>query len=234
MPTEAEWEYACRGGAASKQDCSFNFYFTEATNSLTSDDANFGNKLQRTTKVGTYKPNRLGLYDMHGNVKEWTDSFLQEGASLRVSRGGGWLHGADDCRAAFRHACEPLARLNDLARLARVPVGKEVVLAEPKKEEPPPVGWNTSKPGAVSTNSLGMKFAYIPRGTFWMGGGGGTAGDKQVTIPHLFFFGVYKVTQKDWQDVTGQNPSWFSRDGQGKDGVKDIPDAELSAIPSGE
>ena len=52
-------------------------------------------------------------------------------------------------------------------------------------------------------------------------------GDKEVTIPHDFFLGVYMVTQKDWQDLMGSNPSHFSRNGPGKDKVKDIPDAEL-------
>ncbi len=91
--------------------------------------------------------------------------------------------------------------------------------------------WMTSKAGDVSTNSRGMKFAFIPRGSFWMGGGGGTPGREQVTIPHDFFLGVYEVTQKEWQEVMGTNPSYFSRNGGGKDRVKNIPDAELAQFP---
>src|SRR5205823_2918425 len=82
LPTEAEWEYACRGRANSKEECSFHFYFDKPTDDLSSTQANFnghfpvgtadkGPYLERTTKVGSYRPNRLGLYDMHGNVWEW-------------------------------------------------------------------------------------------------------------------------------------------------------------------
>ena len=86
LPTEAEWEYACRGGASSKEECSYHFYLDKPTNDLSSTQANFngnypdggaakGPYLERTTKVGSYQPNRLGLYDMHGNVWEWSDTW---------------------------------------------------------------------------------------------------------------------------------------------------------------
>jgi formylglycine-generating enzyme required for sulfatase activity len=75
LPSEAEVEYACRGGAPSYQ-------VFHIGNSLSSMQANFngnapyggaakGPDLGRTCKVGSYKPNRFGLYDMHGNVWEW-------------------------------------------------------------------------------------------------------------------------------------------------------------------
>src|SRR5271155_5740558 len=69
-------------------------------------------------------------------------------------------------------------------------------------------------------NSLGMDFVLVPRGTFWMGGGGGQPGQQQVEIAQVFFIGAYPITQEQWQALMGSNPSYFSRGGGGKDQVK--------------
>jgi formylglycine-generating enzyme required for sulfatase activity len=120
LPTEAEWEYACRGGATSQEDCAFDFYFDRPTNDLFPAQANFNANHQRSTKVGSYKPNRLGIYDMHGNVWEWCQE-LCEGSS-RVFRGGSWYDGGSRCRAAYRLWSSPSFRNDYLGfRLARVP-----------------------------------------------------------------------------------------------------------------
>ncbi len=133
LPTEAEWEYSCRGGASSPTDCSFHFYLDRQTNNLSSEQANFdgnhpegnsakGKYLQRTTKVGSYKPNRLGVYDMHGNVWEWCADWYEEG-SARVIRGGSWGYDGSFCLAAIRDGLAPSCRFSILGfRLARVPV----------------------------------------------------------------------------------------------------------------
>jgi formylglycine-generating enzyme required for sulfatase activity len=121
LPTEAEWEYSCRGGASSKEECSFHFYLDRPTNDLSSDQANFGCAVGRTTKVGSYKPNRLGIYDMHGNIWEWCQDILQ--GSRRVIRGGSW-DDDEDCQAGNRLSHVPGNRFNNLGlRLARVPSG---------------------------------------------------------------------------------------------------------------
>jgi formylglycine-generating enzyme required for sulfatase activity len=134
LPTEAEWEYACRGGATTEKECSYDFYLDKPTNDLSSEQANFngnlpagkapkGPYLQRTTRVGAYPSNKLGLCDMHGNVWQWTDTAVGSG---RVNRGGSWQCSAIVCEAGpgdDRGVGAPSSRFIDLGfRLARVPV----------------------------------------------------------------------------------------------------------------
>ncbi len=133
LPTEAEWEYSCRGGASSREECSFHFYLDRPSNDLSSDQANFGGNypagsapkgpyLMRTTKVGSYQPNRLGIFDLHGNVWEWTSS--QQGSD-RVFRGGCWVNPGSNCTAAYRNWDEPGFRDGDVGfRLLAVPSGE--------------------------------------------------------------------------------------------------------------
>ena len=124
LPTEAEWEYACRAGADTA---------TAFGNSLSSTQANFrglspynggdkGPALGRTVKVGSYLPNAWGLHDMHGNVREWCLDWYAEDfytrspkenphqsstTRLRVVRGGGWNEFGYDCRSGSRDAIAP-------------------------------------------------------------------------------------------------------------------------------
>ncbi len=131
LPKESEWEYACRGGPVDPRTSAFDFYFAKPTNTLLPEQANFNSVLKRTCRVGSYEPNLLGLYDMHGNVREWCDDAVTgaDGASLRVPRGGNWGYDSVSCRAAHRHTYAPSARGNSalglrLARVPSVPVGK--------------------------------------------------------------------------------------------------------------
>jgi formylglycine-generating enzyme required for sulfatase activity len=127
LPTEAEWEYACRAGSGAA------FHFGS---SLSSAQANFdgrspygqaerGPYLQRTSPVGAHAANAWGLYDMHGNVWEWcqdgyaADSYREgpvedprprEPGDLRVLRGGSWYSNGAACRAAFRNKLAPDSR----------------------------------------------------------------------------------------------------------------------------
>jgi eukaryotic-like serine/threonine-protein kinase len=125
LPKEAEWEYACRGGPTSnKFDYAYDFYFDKPTNQLLPEQANIehGQVLKRTCKVGSYKPNRLGLYDMHGNVTEWCEDAEKttDNSLFRMRRGGCWYFDAGPCRAAYRNGVPPGGRLYDLGfRLAR-------------------------------------------------------------------------------------------------------------------
>jgi formylglycine-generating enzyme required for sulfatase activity len=135
LPRSAEWEYACRGGATSDEECSYHFYFSQPTNDLSSDQANFdgnypfgkaqkGMYLRRTTRVGAYAPNKLGLCDMHGNVEQWcADDPVTDGSS-RVFRGGNWNRDSSYCRASYRSWYSPSSRSNFFLgfRLVRVPI----------------------------------------------------------------------------------------------------------------
>jgi serine/threonine protein kinase/formylglycine-generating enzyme required for sulfatase activity/Leucine-rich repeat (LRR) protein len=127
LPTEMEWEYACRGGPLSdKADSAFDFYFAKPSNSLLAEQANFNQGVTRTCKVGSYEANRLGLFDMHGNVWEWCEDAVTgvAGDTRRVRRGGGWISDYGSCRAALRDWHPPSVRVADLGlRLARVPAG---------------------------------------------------------------------------------------------------------------
>jgi formylglycine-generating enzyme required for sulfatase activity len=138
LPTEAEWEYLCREGATSKEECSFHFYLDKPSNALSSKLANFdGNRpeggaakgvfLERTTKVGSYPANRLGLYDLHGNVWEWCSDWYEpsyQQVSSRVVRGGSWSSRGCGCQAASRSRDVPSDRSFYLGfRVARVPSG---------------------------------------------------------------------------------------------------------------
>ncbi|HLJ96439.1 MAG TPA: formylglycine-generating enzyme family protein [Gemmataceae bacterium] len=150
LPTEAEWEYACR--AATKTA----FHFG---NTLSSRQANFnghfpygmaeggGTYLQKTAKVGSYQPNAFGLSDMHGNVAEWCSDWYDPeyyrhspkedprgpaqgvvdtgfGGFYHVVRGGSWLDEGRGCRAAYRFRFMPSDRYRLVGfRVVGTPIG---------------------------------------------------------------------------------------------------------------
>jgi uncharacterized protein (TIGR02996 family) len=131
LPSEAEWEYACRAGTTTP------FHFGET---LSTEQANYngnypykggekGIDRKQTTDVGIFPPNAWGLFDMHGNVWEWCQDEYRlyeelitkntlETANIyecaRVLRGGSWVNGVGLCRAARRFRIAPSYRFNNL------------------------------------------------------------------------------------------------------------------------
>jgi formylglycine-generating enzyme required for sulfatase activity len=93
LPTETEWEFACYGGIQSEY-CGGNNVDAVA---WTDEKGN-----EQTHPVGQKQANGYGLYDMSGNVMEWTNDCWQENCSLRVFRGGSWINSPRDARVSYR------------------------------------------------------------------------------------------------------------------------------------
>ncbi|MDF1836775.1 MAG: formylglycine-generating enzyme family protein [Planctomycetota bacterium] len=118
LPTEAEWEYACRAGSTTEFYTGPDLFCTDAHIQY-SAHAVGSCLIDSTTPVASFPSNGFGLYDMHGNVSEWcldnfepygpdalTDPFVS-GGNYKVHRGGGWFSASIDSRSAFRHANGP-------------------------------------------------------------------------------------------------------------------------------
>ena len=84
-----------------------------------------------------------------------------------------------------------------------------------------------AEPPKPKDGPQGMKFVPLPKGTFYMGWNGTKGSAKKTEIKEDFEIAIYTVTQGQWEAVMGKNPSYFSRDGAGKNSVKDIKDEEL-------
>jgi formylglycine-generating enzyme required for sulfatase activity len=108
LPTEAEWEYACRAGTST----AYSF-----GNTLSTTQANTGSAHPRPVRVGSYKPNAWGLHDMHGNLWELTadwydqdyygkspkkDPYCSKPGRWRMARGGAWPNDVSSARCAYR------------------------------------------------------------------------------------------------------------------------------------
>lgn len=101
LPTEEEWEYCCRAGSTT------DFCFGNSEEELEEYAWFCRNSDNKTHPVGQKKPNAFGLYDMHGNVWEWTDSLWSPSSSYRVLRGGSWVDFAQFLRSAGRDLGSP-------------------------------------------------------------------------------------------------------------------------------
>ncbi|MCE9551856.1 MAG: SUMF1/EgtB/PvdO family nonheme iron enzyme [Planctomycetes bacterium] len=125
LPTEAEWEYACRAGTTTTFNFGDSCNGTEANckgDQYPLATSTKGPYLGRPCPVGSYKPNAFGLYDMHGNVSQWCldrfdtmsyskylgdDPVLDGDGNEHVDRGGNWQFAPVECRAAHRYGMSP-------------------------------------------------------------------------------------------------------------------------------
>jgi formylglycine-generating enzyme required for sulfatase activity len=122
LPTEAQWEYACRAGSTTR------YYFGDSESGLDEYAWYAANSGKKTHAVGEKRPNAWGLYDMHGNVWEWCqdceeaypvnvltdDPTAVPRVSLNVIRGGSWRIPGRDCRSAVRSGNLRGDRLSDV------------------------------------------------------------------------------------------------------------------------
>ena len=207
LPTEAEWEYACRAGTTTRYSSGDDL---DPLCAWSSDSSS-----EQTHPVGRRQPNAWGLYDMHGNVWEWcqdrfgsyADSQSDDpkgsaSGSHRVNRGGDWKGEPTDCRSANRGKNAPG---DDSYRLGfRVALLPREFASE-----------RSTRLSNDTTNSIGMKFKLIEPGEFLMGS---TKADEdrrddeqqhRVQITRPFCLGLHEVTQEQYEKMMGDNPSNF-------------------------
>ena len=229
LPTEAEWEYAARGGNKATTQ-------TLYSGSNTIDDVAWYlyNSSSSTHIVAGKSANALGLYDMSGNVWEWcsdwysrsyyssstqTDPTGPTGGSSRVLRGGSWYSSATYCRVAIRSDYAVTDR--DSYFGMRLALGDPIPEPEPEPEPKP----EETKP--VTANGVTFKMKLVEAGTFTMGATeeqtGAYDNEKpahQVTLTKDYYMGETVVTQELWYAVMRQKPTsdddqWYEERGLG-------------------
>ena len=258
LPTEAQWEYACRAGTTSPYNNGGDseadlrklgrFMFNQKARVYKESDADFarhepdgkGGCLKAHTVVGSYLPNAWGLYDMHGNVWEWcldvhgnlpgtTDTADVSSKTHRRLRGGSWNKGADRSTSSGLSHFPPSSKLDDYGfRLCMNPEGLVgtsargsgtlaasgalycvVDLSAGPNASKYPVSYLAAEPKGGWTDEYKTKKLVLRRiepGTFMMGG------KYEVTLTKPFYMGVFEVTQKQYELVTGSNPSQHKGD----------------------
>jgi formylglycine-generating enzyme required for sulfatase activity len=208
LPTEAEWEYSARAGTKRAT--------YGAVGSIAWYEANSGG---RTHQVGQKRPNAWGLYDMLGNVAEWTGDWFGAfggpvfdplGAPLgdaRVSRGGAWYFYKRLARAADRMSDEPERRSSVL--------GFRLVRTWPSKldAQAPANAVPAANGAAAGSEHCPKGYVRVASGAFTMGSPVSEIGHQEeefqhrVTILRAFCMKATEVTQGEWETLMGSNPS---------------------------
>jgi formylglycine-generating enzyme required for sulfatase activity len=216
LPTEAEWEFAARGGNQSR---GYKYSGSNTADNVAWYGDNSGSK---THPVGTKQANELGIYDMSGNVWEccsdWYGSYSSgRGASTgsyRVCRGGGCDFYAGCARVSYRSLCSPDDR-NKYTGFRLASSSKQVQRQEKEEAQA-----QREREAEQQRQSNSIPMVYVAGGTFTMGctserGGvdceNGEKSTHQVTLSD-YYIGKYEVTQAQWKAVMGNNPSNFKGD----------------------
>jgi formylglycine-generating enzyme required for sulfatase activity len=196
LPTEAEWEYACRAGTTTAYSWG-NVINSSLANYNSDRDGGSppvsGGGDLLTRDVGLYNANPWGFFDMHGNVWEWTASFYQapSGMFWPMFRGGSWRSSGERLRSAMRDHDEP--------NYARDRIGFRIAYKF--------TGIHT-----VDLNSsVNLEMIWCPPGTFTMGspvtevGRNSNETEHNVTLTKGFYLGKYEVTQAQYEAVMSGN-----------------------------
>ena len=221
LPTEAEWEYACRAGT----ETPWSFGDDE---SLLKDYAWYQDNIEGNDyahPVWMKEANPWGLYDMHGNVREWVHDWLgiysytpgpasasfidPQGPSTgsdRVIRGGSFAQPAQNLRSTYRRGKNPEDRDPETGfRLVRI-----------KEPEPP---WEEETFELPREGDAEITMVWIEPGTFEMGADSGDNSPQHpVEISKGFWLGMHEVTQGQWYEVMGTTP-WAGQDWALEDSV---------------
>ena len=237
LPTEAEWEFACRAGTSTAYSNG---------DSLPKSDANYGDgPLGGTKTVGSYKPNTFGLYDMHGNVREWCEDWKANYPSGSVTdpkgptdgtthmlRGGSFFLNYMAARSSSRFNFSPSSRnFSDGFRLARTADLKATLVPPVPKPDPveimpatgsllvaPFTGAKAKEAQKEVAKSLKKKVEdkenlgkSIKLDLVLIPAGkfkmGDPGKDHEVTLAKPFYMGKYEVTQEQYNYVMNNNPS---------------------------
>ena len=178
LPTEAEWEYTCHGGA---QSLHYMYSGSNDPNETSWFELNSNYKIH---PIGQKKPNELGIYDMSGNVAEWCWDFYDKESQKRVYRGGNADDPGEFLRCTVRFSALPVFKYCDL--------GFRVV----KNDQ---------------GNPIGLKNMVLVQGSvFKTENSSGKHNEKlvhPVTVSD-FYIAKFEVTQEEWRDMMGENPSY--------------------------
>ncbi len=212
LPTESEWEYACRAGTSSAFSHGDD---VAGLNEFAWHSGNSSNSKTITMPVAQKQANAWGLYDMHGNVAEWCNDYYGDYAEdlvsnptgpkklsspKRVVRGGTIASKASQCRSGWRSQANPASGTTLTG--FRVALVNELATGFPSS-------------GLESVvNGIGQRLIKIPEGRFQMGSTTGKSYEKplhNVVISKSYFIADTEVTQEQWMLIMNTDP-WRGKD----------------------